>query len=158
VQTALLLDTGPSMGFGTPPKRLQAVRAALREVAHGAWIPNPELRWVPPEALAAALLPAGPLDLVRGASHLRRSTATEVVLIGDLYDPASVLEAMRRLRGRRRRFVEILSDAERGLREPTPAERPMVALFETLRPHRQRAFAALAREGVELAAPMIQAA
>jgi len=151
-RTAILVETGPSMDLGAPSKRLQATREALRLLGGaGAWTPcEGRVRWVPAVALAATLGAARHVDLPRAARQVARLPVERVVVIGDLYDPRAVLDAMRPLAGLQRVFVEVLTPAERGAAPVGPVERALVAYLETLRPHRERALGRLQAAGVKL--------
>ncbi len=150
--TAILVETGPSMDLGAPSKRLQATREALRLLGGaGAWTPcDGRVRWVPARALAATLGAARHVDLPQAARQVARLPVDRVIVIGDLYDPRAVLDAMRPLGDRERIFVEVLTPAERGAAPVDPVERALVAYLETLRPHRERALGVLRSSGVRL--------
>ena len=153
--TAILLETGASMDIGAPSKRLRAIREAHRLLGGGgAWTACKGLvRWFPGTVLPAALGGARHVDLPGAARRLARlGVVDRVVVLGDLYDPRSVLEAMRILRNVDREFVEVLTPVERGLAPADPSERALVAYLETLLPHRERALAELASQGVRLSA------
>lgn len=150
--TAILVETGPSMDLGAPSKRLQATREALRLLGgSGAFTPcEGRVRWVPAAALAATLGAARHVDLPRVARQVARLSVRRVIVIGDLYDPRAVLDAMRVLGDRERVFVEVLTPAERGAAPVGAVERALVAYLETLRPHRERALGRLRASGVRL--------
>ncbi len=152
-RTAILVETGPSMDLGAPSKRLQATREALRLLdGAGAWtLCDGAVRWVPAPALAATLGAARHVDLPQAARRIALLPVERVVVIGDLYDPRAVLDAMAALRDRERLFVEVLTPAERGAAAAGPVERALVAYLETLRPHRERALERLHASGVLLA-------
>jgi hypothetical protein len=150
--TAILVETAPSMDLGAPSKRLQATREALRLLGGaGAWtVCEGAVRWVPARAIAATLGAARHVDLPRAARQIARLPVRRVVVIGDLYDPRAVLDAMGMLRDRDRVFVEVLTPAERGAAPTCAVERALVAYLETLRPHRERALGRLRASGVRL--------
>jgi len=150
--TAILVETGPSMDLGAPSKRLRATREALRLLGgRGAFVPCEGVpRWVPAPALAATLGACRHVDLPRATRALRPLPVDRLVVIGDLYDPRAVLDAMRASKARERLFVEVLTPAERDGAPAGPTERPLVAYFETLRPHRSRALDRLRSRGVRL--------
>lgn len=151
-RTAILVETGPSMDLGAPSKRLQATREALRILGGtGAFTPcEGAVRWVPAPALAATLGAARHVDLPDAARRVAMLPVERVVVIGDLYDPRAVLDAMGALRGRERVFVEVLTPAERGATPAGAVEKALVAYLETLRPHRERALGRLRASGVRL--------